>query len=85
MAPRKRTKRWKTRGGELIPTCDLSDEHLLNILKMLERIVYPDWDTPRTAQYLRDEACDRGLMDDDEVLLWGEDHPAGYGDDHFWP
>ena len=34
---RKQTKLWTTRDGRRIRICDMSDEHLLNVVKLLQR------------------------------------------------
>ena len=34
---RKQTKKWKTKFGEKIRICDMSDNHLLNAIRYLER------------------------------------------------
>lgn len=38
MKIRKQTALWVTKSGERIRICDMSDEHLQNTMKMLERV-----------------------------------------------
>jgi len=37
MTIRKQTKIWKTRDGRKVRICDMTDEHLMNTIKYLER------------------------------------------------
>jgi len=81
-----RLHKWKASGGREIPICDLTDEHLINILNWLERVRSGVHQVPNTDQrtedyfWLRTEAMKRGIRwrnYSDQLPLWDGDLRAG--------
>ena len=72
----RREMRWKTRDGRVIKVMDMGDQHILNCIRHIDSELEKNWffvgDGPAAASLdlsliriqtqLKEEACDRGLM-----------------------